>query len=197
MNLSSIKASNSMAMFQLLQTKSQNQIESKPFSQQFDYHLADVPIHRKKRVFVPDGIILVFCPGIREFEVYFRKRAPVEELRKSIEEKIKMSTDKYYIVSKRGVIEPGRTLDDYGISNGDNVVLVEKGVSHNKEIENRNQWIANREKRRENPSTAPIFPLHPIKKPKPTPVKKRKIQKQSSLEAIEDILKSVKLDGLL
>ena len=195
MELASIKNSGSVANTQFIQ-KSQNQIETKPFSQQFDYHLQDVPIHRRKKNFIPDGIILIFCPGIKEFEVYFRKREPIEELRKMIEEKIKISIDNYYVICRHGIIEPGKTLDDYGVCNGDDIVLVEKGAKQAKELQNRQQWIENRQKRRENPSTAPVFPLHSVPKPKPVPVKKRKLQKQNSIEYIEELLKTVKLDNV-
>ena len=83
------------------------------------------------------------------------------------------------------------------MTNGDDIVLVEKGAKHAKELQNRQQWIENREKRRQNPSTAPVFPLHNVPKPKPRPVKKRKLQKQNSIEYIEEFLKGVKLDHVL
>ena len=89
MDLASYQSSDSLTGTHMIQ-KSQNQIETKPFSQQFDYHLQDVPIQRRKKNFIPDGIILIFCPGIKEFEVYYRKREPIEELRQMIEEKIKI-----------------------------------------------------------------------------------------------------------
>ena len=72
--------------------------DAKPFSQQFDFHLADVPIQRRKTNFIPAGIVSIYFPGIPEFEIYFRNREPVEELRKEIEDKIQISISNYYVV---------------------------------------------------------------------------------------------------
>ena len=177
-------------------TSTTNNIEQKPFSQQFDYHLADVPIRRRKAPFVQIGVVVVFFPGISEFEVAFRNREPVEELREAIEEKIGVSIKNYYVVCKKGIIDDGRTLDDFGIENGSNIVLVEKGISSSDRISINKQWIKNRKFRRENPTAKLTFPIQPRQKPKPKKVK-RKIQEKTSLDAIDSYLKSVKIEKLL
>ena len=158
--------------------------------------LADVPIQRKRVVYSSIGFVIVFFPEITEFEVSIRARQPIEELRASIEEKICISIKNYYVVCKKGIVKDGHTIDDYGIEQGSDILLIEKNAKNSEHSLAMKQWIKNREFRRSNPTSKIIFPLQPADKPKPKKVKRQMLE-SATIDELDAYLKSVKLGRLL
>ncbi|EAY19079.1 hypothetical protein TVAG_189700 [Trichomonas vaginalis G3] len=170
---------------------------AKPQNDHLELIINPPPIVRRKKPFKPIGIVVVFFPGIPEFEVYFQNREPVEEFRQTIESKIGISTEPYYIVSPKGIIKPGHTLDDYCVTDGTTILFVEKGIRHAEAIESRDFWLKTHKERTINPNMKIVFPNTTREKPKPKPVKKRKAQEQTTVDALQSFLKSVNLDFVL
>jgi hypothetical protein len=198
MKISSLSSSGSfyMGSKSMWGSSSLNPMLQKPFSQQFDFQLSDIPIRRRKQSFVPVGVVIVFFPGIPDFEVTYRDRQPVEELREAIEEKIRVSIKDYYVVCDKGIIPDGSTLDDYRIEPNSCIVLIEKGKKISERSLAMKQWIENRKYRRNNPSAKLVFPVQPVPKPKPKRVN-RKIREKTSIDEIDTFLRSVKIENLL
>lgn len=169
----------------------------KPQNDHLELIINPPPIVRRKKPFKPVGIVVVFFPGIPEFEVYYQNREPVEDFRKMVESKINISTEPYYVVSPHGIIKPGSTLDDYGIQNGTTILFVEKGIRNAQTMHYRDFWLKTHKERTLNPNMKIVFPSTTRDKPKPTPVKKRRAQEQTSVDALQSLLKSVNLDLVL
>ncbi|OHS99376.1 hypothetical protein TRFO_34189 [Tritrichomonas foetus] len=155
LNLSSSVNSASLTQFQSTAPSSSTSVadyglknnQDTPFAQQFNYHLQDLEIKRRNIPLKPDGKLKVHLPDISFIEVDYNRRETVEIFRARIQDMIKdkLKVSEYYIVSPRGTIEDGMTLDEYFLTPGSDILLIRKGIKNRSHLANRRFWIKSRE----------------------------------------------------
>lgn len=147
-----------------------NNGQETPFAQQFNYHLQDLAIVRRKQNLKPDGTVRVHLPNITCVHVEYNRRETVEIFRERLQELIPdFKVKDYYLVSPRGAIEDGMTLDEYSLTPGIDILMIRKGVKNRQQLKNRRFWLQSREKAlngEARPETCsmprPTFRKHPI-----------------------------------
>lgn len=141
-----------------------------PFAQQFNYHLQDLAIVRRKQNLKPDGTVQVHLPNITSVSVEYNRRETVEVFRERLQELIpEFKVKDYYLVTPRGAIEDGMTLDEYSLTPGIDILLIRKGIKNRQQLKNRRFWLQSRERvlnGESRPETCsmprPKFRKHPI-----------------------------------
>lgn len=141
-----------------------------PFAQQFNYHLQDLAIVRRKQNSKPDGTVKVHLPNITSIRVEYNRRETVEVFRERLQGLIPdFRVKDYYLVTPRGAIEDGMTLDEYSLVPGIDILMIRKGVKNRQQLKNRRFWLQSREKAmsgENRPETCsmprPNFRKHPI-----------------------------------
>ena len=120
--------------------------EQTPGQQQINFHLQDVEIVRRKYVPKPDGTLKVHLPNISSVDVEFKRRESVEEFRERLQESLPdFDVSKYYLVCAKGTIDDGKTLDEYFLTPGADVLLVRKGIKNRQQLANRRFWLRSRD----------------------------------------------------
>ena len=124
--------------------------QEKPFVQQLNYHLQDLKLVRRNLPLPPEGKLKIHLPDISFIEVDFNRRESIELVRQRIQTQLngKFDVSKYYLVSPKGAIEDGTTLDECFITPGMDILMIRKGIKNRQRLANRRFWIKSREANR-------------------------------------------------
>lgn len=118
-----LSSSTSVASVSRAQPEATPQSEVR-FAQLFNYHLSGVEAAPRKLAFRPDGCLKIHTPLGKCYDVEFSKREPVETLRERISGATGVNAKEYHLTSQRGVLEDGKSLDDYELTAGSHIVLI-------------------------------------------------------------------------
>ena len=168
--------------------------DTKPFYQQFDYHLQDVPIQRRATTRPPTGQVLVHFGDLAPFPVDFWARESVAEFRKRVEQVSNLPMKHYTIACRHGTMTDDKSVDDYSLQDKSAVVIFEKGCERAMHIKARDGWIKSRQTR--NRGSLPVdmrflSDLSIVKKPR---IDLKKDKGLISYVSVETFLNNMSID---
>ena len=170
--------------------------DAKPFSQQFDYHLHDVPIQRRPIAKPPTGQVLVHFGDMQPFPVDFYARESISDFRERIEQISKLPMKNYTIACRNGTMTDDKSIDDYNLSDQSTVVIFEKGCERAMHIKARDGWLKSRQTRKRGSLPVNMKFLTDLKVVKKPQVDLKKDKGMVTCPSVETFLNQMSIDCL-
>jgi hypothetical protein len=92
--------------------------------------------------FRPDGQVIVHFPNLQSISVDYNRRESIESFRarhQALAPQLRIKD--FMVVSARGAISDGATLDAYYLTPGSNLILIRKGFGNRQQLMSRSFWL--------------------------------------------------------